>query len=142
MKRKKIKFLCFKNNLIFSILVNMDVKNNKILVARVEDEENDEENNDEKRDEKDDKDIDFLIEYIKEENGEIKVEKTETLTKETQKTEKVTYIGHVEDNKNFEEEPSVPDGALKIILNGYAKKKTNIYEVIKIFKRRKFKFKT
>ena len=103
----------------------MDVKNNKILVARVEDEEDDKKNSLDQ----DERDIDVLIEYVKEENGEITVEKTETLTNETEKIEKVTYIGHVEDNKHFEEEPSVPDGALKLILNGYSKKKTNIYEV-------------
>ena len=102
----------------------MDPKNNVILVARVEDD-------DEKQQEKDENDIDVLIEYAKEENGEIKVEKTELLTNETKSVEKLTYIGHVEDNKHFEEEPSVPSPVLQTILNGYSKKKTNIYEVAK-----------
>jgi hypothetical protein len=101
----------------------MDPKNNVILVARVEDD-------DEKQQEKDENDIDVLIEYAKE-NGEIKVEKTELLTNETKSVEKLTYIGHVEDNKHFEEEPSVPSPVLQTILNGYSKKKTNIYEVAK-----------
>jgi len=100
----------------------MDPKNNVILVARVED--------DEKQQEEDENDIDVLIEYAKEENGEIKVEKTETLTHENKSVEKLTYIGLLEDNKHFEEEPSVPSPVLQTLLNGYSKKKTNIYEVV------------
>ena len=43
--------------------------------------------------------------------------------------ENVTYIGSVKDNEHFEEDPKVPDGGLKNLINGYSKKKTNIYEV-------------
>jgi len=43
--------------------------------------------------------------------------------------ENVTYIGSVKDNEHFEEEPKVPDGGLKNLIDGYSKKKANIYEV-------------
>jgi hypothetical protein len=80
----------------------MEVKKNTILVSRIE--------------ESDD------IRELSEEKSETKIAKENTKEKET-------YLGQVEINEHFEDEPSVPEGGLKSLIDGFSKRKANIYEV-------------
>jgi hypothetical protein len=82
----------------------MDLKKNTILVSRIE--QNDE--------------ID--LKYSKDDGNES--EKNAEIS-----NGKEIYLGVVETTENYEENPQVPDGGLKILIDAYSKKKANIYEV-------------
>ena len=96
----------------------MDIKNNEIYITRVELDESKETNNKKE-------DI---------ENVEI-VENNEDaqLVKKIPK-EKIIFIGRMEDNENFEEDPTIEDGALNTLIEASGEKKTNIFEVDFIIK--------
>ena len=89
----------------------MDIKSKLLYVARVED---DEEETDTNKNED-------TIESV----DNINFEETEP----GEKKEKIVFIGSVEDNENFEEEPRVERGALHTIIEASSKRKTDIYEV-------------
>ena len=87
----------------------MEVKNNVIYIGRIEEENSKDKNSDEESDNE---------------------EKKEDEDKEnTGKFEKVVYIGRMEDNENFEEDPNILEGALNTLVESSGIHKTNIYEV-------------
>ncbi len=87
----------------------MDIKSNRLLIARIEedDEESDKEDKVEKKDD----------------------EKIAEFTDISEKVEKIVFIGSMEDNENYEENLKVESGALHTIIEAAGKNKTNIYEV-------------
>ena len=88
----------------------MDIKSNRLLIARIEEDDEESDKDDKVEEKKDD-------------------EKIAEFTDISEKVEKIVFIGSMEDNENYEENPKVESGALHTIIEAAGKNKTNIYEV-------------
>ena len=103
----------------------MDIKNNILYIGRIEEEEEEsEESNDKLND-------DELSEEEKHDtNSGDEVKLTEDA--KGKKSEKVVFIGSMEDNENFEAEPKIENAAVNTLIEASGRHKTNIYEVEEI----------
>ena len=106
----------------------MDIKNNILYIGRIEEED---EGNEEDGTKKEVNEEEEEINQIDQEN-QTDDEKEKIIPKEKKKTtEKVVFLGSMEDNENFEEDPKIENGALYTLVEATEKHKTNIYEVNK-----------
>jgi hypothetical protein len=112
----------------------MDIKKNVLLIGRIdeEDEEGDlQENatktNNQLNQENNEEGVEDVTEIELDQNDQVvAMRKPQTKVK---KLENVVFIGRMEENENFEENPVIEDGALKTIIDASTKQKTLVFEV-------------
>jgi hypothetical protein len=97
----------------------MDIKKNVLLIGRIEEE-------DEEGDEKENKVEEGVVEDV----TDVELDQSEVKPKpKVKKLENVVFIGRMEENENFEENPVIEEGALSTIVEASTKHKTLIFEV-------------
>ena len=101
----------------------MDIKKNVLLIGRIEEE-------DEEDEEKENKEED---EEVVQDVTDVELDQSVVKAKpKVKKLENVVFIGRMEENENFEENPVIEEGALSTIVEASTKHKTLIFEVIYI----------
>jgi hypothetical protein len=103
----------------------MDIKKNVLLIGRIEEEDEEDEEKENKEGEEDD----GLVQDVTDVELDQSVVKAKPKVK---KLENVVFIGRMEENENFEENPVIEEGALSTIVEASTKHKTLIFEVIYI----------
>ena len=98
----------------------MDIKKNVLLIGRIEEE-------DEEDEEKENKEEEGVVQDVTDVELDQSVVKAKPKVK---KLENVVFIGRMEENENFEENPVIEEGALSTIVEASTKHKTLIFEVI------------
>ncbi len=100
----------------------MDIKKNVLLIGRIEEE-------DEEDEEKENNEEEEVVQDVTDVELDQSVVKAKPKVK---KLENVVFIGRMEENENFEENPVIEEGALSTIVEASTKHKTLIFEVIYI----------
>lgn len=112
----------------------MDIKKNVLLIGRIDEEdeegdlkENATKTNNQLNEENNEEGVEDVTEIELDQNDQVvAMRKPKTKVK---KLENVVFIGRMEENENFEENPVIEDGALKTIIDASTEHKTLVFEV-------------